>query len=148
FTGPNGAFVFNNIRPGQYRMIASKAGYDPLPQNVTLSQGKSASSQFRLMSQNSPAVARLLKMQVKPRATDTEANSGRKNSRDTEKMATVGNLAGQVTDSKTGRPIAGAIVSISNQQRTQTNSSGEFAFANMSAGRYEVTILKSGYTVF
>jgi hypothetical protein len=47
------------------------------------------------------------------------------------------NVAGQVVDAKTGRPVAGAIVSISGQQRKPTNQTENFALANLSPGRVE-----------
>jgi protocatechuate 3,4-dioxygenase beta subunit len=229
FTGPTGAFVLNNIKPGLYRVIASKAGCDPSLQNVTISSSVRASIQFRLNQQSSPSVATLLKSRtsrrtlirgrvlgangsaignatvaLKPVAgnalllsihtnqtgeyqfsvepgkyevrasansyqaashflevqvgatsqsnfallpldSDTVRNSGKRNPITTERSVTVGNLVGQVIDATTKRPVAGAMVSISKQQRIQTDQAGKFAFANLSPGRYQLTISKPGY---
>lgn len=147
FTGQNGAFVLNNVRPGQYRVIASKAGYDPSLQNVTLSPGGKPTVQFRLNQQSSPAVANLLNERAMSRVSDTGLKSTKQNPQPTPKIDMSGKLAGQIVDAKTGRPIAGAIVTISNQQRTQTNISGDFAFAGLLPGKYQLAISKAGYTV-
>src|SRR5207245_5425732 len=56
FTGPNGAFQLNKIKPGAYRVIASKAGFFSSLQNVTLGSGPTNSVEFRLKQQNSPLV--------------------------------------------------------------------------------------------
>ncbi|HXI91092.1 MAG TPA: carboxypeptidase regulatory-like domain-containing protein [Blastocatellia bacterium] len=228
FTGPTGAFVMNNIKPGQYHIIASKAGYDPSFQNVTLSSSVRESVQFRLNEQSSPAVAGLLKTRITRRATirgrvlgangnaianatvalkliagnavltsintnhngeyqlsvepgkyevrassnsyqaashvleaqagattqsdfalerlasDT-VNSSKKPPTTIERPGVVGDLVGQVTDANTRHPVAGAMVSIS-QQRTQTDQTGKFAFANLSPGKYQLTISKPGYS--
>ena len=228
FTGPTGAFVLNNIKPGQYHIIASKAGYDPSVQNMTLSSSAHGSVQFRLNEQSSPAVAGLLKTRItrramirgrvlgangnaianatvsmkpiasnailtsintnhngeyqlsvepgkyevrassnayqpashvleaqagattqsdfalEPLASDT-GNSGKKTPTTIERPGTIGDLVGQVTDANTRHPVAGAMVSISKQQ-TQTDQTGKFAFANLSPGRYQLTISKPGYS--
>jgi uncharacterized surface anchored protein len=147
FTGPTGAFVLNNIKPGLYRVIASKAGYDPSLQNVNLSSTVRASVQFRLNQQSSPAVASLLKTRtarptiIRGRALDANGNPIAN-----ERPGTVENLVGQVTDAISRRPVAGATVSISKQERTETDQTGKFAFANLSPGRYQLTISKPGYS--
>lgn len=228
FTGPTGAFVLNNIKPGQYHIIASKAGYDPSFQNVTLSSSARESVQFQLNEQSSPAVASLLKTRttrramirgrvlgahgnaianatvalkliagnailtsintnhngeyqlsvepgkyevrassnsyqaashvleaqagattqsdfaLEPLVSDT-GNSGKKTPTTIERPGTVGDLVGQVTDANTRHPVAGAMVSIS-KQRTQTDQTGKFAFANLPPGTYQLTISKPGYS--
>ena len=231
FTGATGAFTLNNVKPGLYRIIAAKAGYDPSLQNVTLGSGVNPSVQFRLNQQSSPAVASLLmshsklrtairgrvlaangnaiasatvavkpiggnailasintnkngeyqlsvepgKYEVRascnscrdashnlevpagataqsdfalePRVSGTVIDSSKKTPPTTGRVDTVGNVIGQVTDASTGRPIAEAIVVISNQQRTQTSKTGEFTFGNLLPGSYQITISKSGYSV-
>jgi protocatechuate 3,4-dioxygenase beta subunit len=60
FTNPQGEFVLNNVKPGQYLVSASKVGYDPSHQNVRLGPGVGTSVQFRLSPQSSRAVADFL----------------------------------------------------------------------------------------
>lgn len=230
FTGPTGAFVLNDVKPGPYRVVASKAGYDPSFQNVTLGPGARASVNFRLSRQSSPAVAGLLEARtarravirgrvlgtkgnaianatvalrpaaggavltsantnrngeyqlsaepgryevrassdsyqtashfleaqagataradfaLEPRAPDAAVISGKKRSTTTEGLGTAGSIVGLVTDARTGRPVAGALVSISKQQRTQTDPAGRFAFADLPPGRYQLTISRPGYS--
>jgi hypothetical protein len=41
-------------------------------------------------------------------------------------------------------PLAGATITLGNQT-TQTNTSGEFVFANVASGEYTLTVSKAGY---
>ncbi len=229
-TGPNGAFVLSNVRPGQYRIVASRAGYEPVSQNMTLSSRASSSVQFRLDQQNSPLVANLLKaraprtclirgrvvatggralahatvilkpangdfgamsvntdedgdyqltagpgtyeirahansyqpashfLEVKagaisqfdfalqPLAAESSGNSSGRTFLIPEKLAPAGNLVGQLTDANTKRPVTGAIVLISGSKQTRTDENGRFNLANLSPGRYQLTISHPGYS--
>ena len=230
FTGANGGFELKNVKPGAFRVIASKAGFYSSVQDVTLGSGPSNSVEFRLKQQNSPLVASLLKRDLNRQATIrgrvlaangnpvvnatvmlkavagaplttvktnqtgeyqftvgagqyevrvsrdsfqaasrvVEAKAGALTQNDFALKPAVldsgriqgnqtstttvtrpvkpGTLVGQVLDAKTGRPVTGAIVSISGSQRTPTNQTGNFAFANLSPGNYQVTITKTGYS--
>ena len=57
-----------------------------------------------------------------------------------------GQLTGRVSDSRTGAPIQGAMVSISGQRSLSTGADGSFAFANLAAGTYQVSVSKNGFT--
>jgi hypothetical protein len=63
-----------------------------------------------------------------------------------------GLIVGQVVDGSTGRPLAGAIVSIAGTQsvagRPQilTRGDGRFVYANLAPGFYTITATRNGYT--
>ncbi len=56
-----------------------------------------------------------------------------------------GMIAGVVLDGNTGAPLAGATVSISQQQSTTTDISGSFSFADIAPGAYTLTASASNY---
>lgn len=57
-----------------------------------------------------------------------------------------GQLRGQVTDAKTGRPLSQATISVSNQRSVVTDQAGLYTIANMGPGVYQVSIRKDGYS--
>lgn len=139
FTGSTGMFTLSHLRPGQYRIAAAKAGYEPSSQNVVLGSSAPSSIQFRLSQQNSPVVANLLKARRAGPAADRTAAAP-------QRAAPAGSLAGQILDALTRRPVAGAIVLISGAQPTRTDEMGRFSFAGLPPGRYQLTIEKSAYS--
>ncbi len=254
FTAANGAFEIRNLKPGPYRLIASKAGYENSTQNLSLSSNGSESVNFQLKQQSSPLVASLLRNEMARRGVirgrvlaanggvianaavtlktmsgtpviatgktnqngeylfnvregqyevhvshssyqaasrNVEARAGglaqadfllkptsivsgqAQGSRESTAAAgqpvrtegpqrthqsqpgagaparvqvvKTGGVLGQVLDAKTGRPIAGATVSVSGQRGTTTDSAGSFALTNLSPGGYQVNISKTGY---
>ncbi|MBW2308265.1 MAG: carboxypeptidase-like regulatory domain-containing protein [Deltaproteobacteria bacterium] len=56
-----------------------------------------------------------------------------------------GSIAGVVLDATTGAPLAGAMVSISQQQSTTTDISGSFSFADIAPGVYTLTASAPNY---
>lgn len=226
FTATDGSFGMRNLKPGSYRVIASKPGYENAVQNVNLASAPNRAIQFQLKQQNSTLVAGLLRRQMNrqsvirgrvlgpnsnvianatvalkatsatsPLATTKTNQNGeylfnvregqyevsashdsfqtasrvievkagsqvqvdfaikpavRTPGRPTpiapvSKPVKTGGVVGQVLDAKTGRPVAGATVSLSEQQRISTSQTGNFAFANLSPGNYQLTIIKTGY---
>lgn len=59
--------------------------------------------------------------------------------------ASQGNLNGTVTNASTGSAIAGATVSLSGVGSTTTNSSGAYAFNNVTAGSYPISVSATGF---
>ena len=57
----------------------------------------------------------------------------------------VGGASGRVTDSATGLPVSGAVVTIAGQSVT-TGADGNFSFSGITAGTYTLTISRTGYT--
>lgn len=67
-------------------------------------------------------------------------------SEDITEEATVGSIAGSVSDRTTGEPVATVNVSISpGGSSTVTGSDGAFSFRNLEEGSYTLTITKEGY---
>jgi hypothetical protein len=57
-----------------------------------------------------------------------------------------GQLRGQVTDAKTGKPLSQVTISVSNQRSVVTDQAGLYTIANMGPGVYQVSIRKDGYS--
>ncbi len=127
FTGANGSFQLNNIKPGAYRVIASKAGYGTSLQNITLSFGRGESVEFRLKQQNSPLVASLLKREL-DRQTVIRGHVLGANG--------TGILNAMVTLKSTGGTSVNAV--------TRTDQNGEYFF-NVREGQYEVRVSQASY---
>lgn len=54
------------------------------------------------------------------------------------------NLYGRITDSETGNPIAGALVTL-NGMSVYTDSGGNYAFIDLELGSYSGSASKAGY---
>jgi hypothetical protein len=60
-------------------------------------------------------------------------------------LATLGSIAGVVTDASTQLPLAGVTVSFTGAT-TLTDSNGAYSFANLAAGSRTLSFVKTGYT--
>jgi outer membrane cobalamin receptor len=49
-TGPNGIYSINNILPGRYKVVVTKAGYNSICSEITISPGKVSVLDFQLSS--------------------------------------------------------------------------------------------------
>ena len=54
-------------------------------------------------------------------------------------------ITGKAIDYRTGEPLTGVIVSLSEVKTTQTNQSGEFRINNIEKGNYRLTFKLPGY---
>jgi len=57
-----------------------------------------------------------------------------------------GQLRGQVTDAKTGKPLSQVTISISNQRSGVTDQAGLYTIANLAPGASQVSVRKDGYS--
>jgi uncharacterized membrane protein len=55
-----------------------------------------------------------------------------------------GQVRGRITDSKTGKPVAQATVTLGSQ-KTHSGSSGDYSFAHIPAGSHSMTFEKTNY---
>lgn len=62
----------------------------------------------------------------------------------TDKTDKITSLSGEVTDSKTSKPIAGATVEIDGKA-INTNDNGVYKLENIKEGEYKIIVLKNGY---
>jgi uncharacterized surface anchored protein len=56
-----------------------------------------------------------------------------------------GGVQGTVVDSRTGKPVAGAVITLKGKPNAQTDSSGRFRFGDLAPGTYSVGVKKNGY---
>uniref|UniRef100_A0A7C6EEG0 Carboxypeptidase regulatory-like domain-containing protein n=1 Tax=candidate division WOR-3 bacterium TaxID=2052148 RepID=A0A7C6EEG0_UNCW3 len=119
-TNENGAYLIENLRPGDYRVTASASGYrcKTYPEMVTVVAGQVTENiNFALAPFTPPQP---------------------------------GGISGVVTDSATGNPIVGARVHAMGGHRicgsATTNENGEYLIQNLPAGSYRVTAGAQGYT--
>jgi hypothetical protein len=59
--------------------------------------------------------------------------------------AIAGQLTGRITDGKTGRSLAGAVVTIQGHAPETTDTEGSYTLANLAPGEYLVSAVRSGY---
>ncbi len=56
-----------------------------------------------------------------------------------------GRLSGHVVDAKTGRPVSGALVSLSGRRTVLSDRNGSYAFDALAPGAYQVTVRKTEF---
>lgn len=163
-----GGFELRDLKPGSYRVLVSKAGYEPTAQSVALRAGAPAPLEFRLKQMRSPFLDRALEARnsgrastdgAKPRATTPQTVTPTGN-RPSERRATpvgvirpqlppaassTGELSGLVVDAKTGRPVIGAVVSVAGLGRATTDREGRFTFPQIAPGTHRINVRLKGY---
>lgn len=139
-TGSSGDYEFRDLRPGSYKVVASKVGYDGDAQIVNLRAGRSEARNFQLRKKLSPFVQRAIETQ-RIRRTGSEEKKP-------HEIVQVrnGQVRGRVMDAKTRRPIAGATISISGQRAITTNQEGLYLAANLGPGSYRIRAAKAGFS--
>lgn len=163
-----GGFELRDLKPGLYRVLVSKAGYEPTAQSVALRAGTAAPLEFHLKRIRTPFLDRALEARSgsranpngeKPRAnTPQTVTPG--GTRSSERRAapvgvirpqtppaapSTGQLSGLVIDAKTGRPVAGAAVSVAGVGRATTDHAGRFVFPLVAPGVHRINVRLKGY---
>ncbi len=176
-----GGFELRDLKPGSYRVLVSKTGYEATAQSVALRAGASAPLDFRLKRMRSAFLDRALDARSGNRANTntnggqprlstprTNAPGGRtppaetqSGNRTDERRATPvgvsrpqptvvvlrnGQLRGLVVDAKTGKPVAGAVVSVAGLGSVTTKPDGSFIFPNVAPGTHRIVVRLRGYT--
>ncbi len=176
-----GGFELRDLKPGSYRVLVSKTGYETTAQSVALRAGASAPLDFRLKRMRSAFLDRALDTRSGNRANTntnggqprlstprTNAPGGRtppagtqSGNRTDERRATPvgvnrpqptavvlrnGQLRGLVVDAKTGKPVAGAVVSVAGLGSVTTKPDGSFIFPNVAPGTHRIVVRLRGYT--
>lgn len=153
-TGPMGNFELRDLRPGPYKVLLSKVGYDSGGQIVTVRAGRTVAQNFQLKSKASPFITRIVQAQQarhpEPVALKRErAAPDQRRSQFPGSVTQVrpGQLIGQVIDAKTRKPVAGVAIVISGQPRATTNREGRYAVTGLAPGAYDISVRKSGFSV-
>jgi uncharacterized membrane protein len=119
-TDSGGNYAITNLAPGKHQVSVRSANYSSETSAVEIKPGSSTSRDFKLT----------------PKPGGATASGGREGT---------GQLRGRVTDDKTGRPIAGAIVSLQGRSDA-TDTSGQYAIANIQPGKHRVNVTSSNYS--
>jgi len=233
FTGPKGTFQIRSLKPGSYRVVVSRAGYEGAGMNVTLRANASEDRGFRLKKQSSPVVASVLRndaarrvrirglvrapngrpvpgatVHLKPIGVSMPAISAKTNavgeyslnvregqyaarvsqasyreesrsltaragastqanfslqplaeslgqpSRAQQPLSTgnrssatkTGQLSGRVTDGRTGKPVAGAVIAIQGFPSIRTDHQGNYSLPGIANGDYHARVSNGGYS--
>lgn len=117
----DGTFLIRAIPPGSYSVIISKDGYHRLSLNASLGVGSKADL----------GVLQLSKYQTDP---------------DTGMPVATGTVRGEVSDRRTGRPVAGAIVSVRGTDLSAvTGATGSYQLNHVPAGHVILQVQAGGY---
>ena len=141
-TDRNGNYTVSNVPPGTHKAVVGKSGYYGQSKNVKIKANRSTRKNFAL---NSKAV-KTTKSKSKPK-TPPRLSVSKPAITKTKPPLTVrpGQIKGFVADSRTRKPIARAVISISGRQ-TSTIGNGSFVSPKLPPGTYKVSVSKAGYS--
>lgn len=128
-TDDSGNYLITNLEAGKHRLSARAQGFESADKNLEIKPGNPQRQDVKLRPIGNES--RNHQEQGKPQPKDTPGQQ-------------YGELTGRVTDERTGRPIAGALVYVQGQ-RDVTDRSGNYSIANLRPGNQEVTISGNGY---
>ncbi len=168
--GLKGNYEIRDLKPGPYRVLVAKVGYETSAQNISLNAGTPQSRDFQLKRSRSALVENLLAKQrvgqregrtqvrlpdtrTQPRDEERKSpqypNDGRVTPGGTQQLIAItrsGQVRGRVTDSKSGRPVAGAVVSVSGRPGVTTNREGVYSIVDLAPGVYRVVVRGKDFT--
>jgi hypothetical protein len=143
-----GKFELRDLKQGQYRLLISKAGFDNTTQSVQLAEGKSESLDVQLKKSSSVTAVKIIEAQRIRREearTQSNTNSSRIPVVNRPPEISKGQLTGRIVDAQSGKPLAGAIISLQGQPAAKTDNDGVYTVANLPQGSYRMSINKSGF---
>lgn len=127
-TNREGRYAIANLPPGNYKIGVKSPGFGEQERLTAIRAGVVAREEFALKAVNSRIMPIIPSI---PQVTNQFKN---------------GQLRGQVTDAKTGRPLSHVTISVSNQRSVVTDQAGLYTIANMAPGVYQVSVRKDGYS--
>ncbi len=156
-TSLNGEYALKDLEAGAYTVLATKAGYETGKLKVGVNVGEGTTQSFRLKEQDSPYVARAMSAQslrqssreparvsaTPPKSSAVPVRSSVIPARTS--LTAAGELVGRVLDAATGRPIAGATVSIG-VRSIKTSEAGSFSLPNLVPGAYHISVSSAGFS--
>jgi Carboxypeptidase regulatory-like domain len=135
-SGLNGGYEFRNIKPGMYRTIVSKLGYEGASQFVVVRVGGSESRDFQLNRTPSPLVEKAIAQARRTSPSSTVQTLTTQSRLNGMKSATV--------DSQKGSPIPGATISTQGQQIATTNREVRHAATTLPTGNNKISVNTPG----
>jgi len=131
-TAPDGSYTLKSLKAGKVsNLVIKKNGKQLATGQVHLLKGRPAVADFEVKKNTAPAASA---MRIIPSTTVLKRNS---------KAAATGTLKGIARD-QAGKPLSRALVSVKGLAVARTDSQGRYAFLNVPAGEYLVTIQKTG----
>lgn len=115
-TDAGGRFDLGAVSPGSYTLTIQKTGYSTITSNLTLAGGQTVIVNQELRQSGA--------------FQDT----------------TLGSLNGAVINAKTGTPLAGATIALSNGLSSTSAANGTFSISSVPRGNYTATVSAPGFT--
>ena len=143
-TGPKGNYELRDLKPGSYRILISKVGYDGGAQTIALRTGGVEQRDFGLKKMSSPLIERALQRQRASQA-GILTQGRRSNVPIGPIQVKKGQLAGRIIDAQSGKPLQGATVSLQRQASLKTDQGGHYTFPSLAPGSYRVNVNKAGF---
>jgi len=149
----SGKYLLKDLQPGTYRVLVSKPGFKSSTCDTSLKAGKTQKLFFKLEGPP-PHIRKILEHQhakVKPVIVKPVPRAGKTVVivppvvKPAPALIVNGRLTGQVSDARTGKPIAGAAISIAGRGSVASGPGGGYSFMNLPPGTYQVSVGKFGY---
>jgi hypothetical protein len=121
-----GRYAIRNVAGGKYHLLVSKAGFKTDAHELTLGVRESRTLNVRLAA--------------RPGAVDAARVPPAKSRR------SIGAVYGRVIDGRTGRPVAGARLSLAGKGGV-SDASGSFRLANLQTGSHRLVVQAPGFVV-
>jgi protocatechuate 3,4-dioxygenase beta subunit len=155
-SGPSGKYLLQNLRPGSYRVLVSKPGYDVLARSVSVIAGDGEPHDYQLRKTDSPFIEKALtarrvgrnqSVRNSERAEKDRENPPRNGIINTKgPLGRMARLQGRVSDSRTGKPVSGATVSVQGRPRAKTDQAGNYGAIEVPAGSYQISVSRTGFS--
>jgi len=150
-TGTKGSFELKNLKPGSYRLVVSRVGFESMNQNIVLSANGTERRNLQLRKQSSPLVANVMKSEMERRRTvhsnDQKVSRVQVNTSASRMVNSHnGRISGRVTDADTGKPVPSAVITIEGQPPLKSDHQGNYELNNLATGSYKVRVNVVGYS--
>jgi protocatechuate 3,4-dioxygenase beta subunit len=149
YSNEKGKFEFQDLKPGQYRVLVSKPGFDNSSRIIELSVGESEAFEAQLKPTSSQVAIKVIQAQrARISAPTNQPNNNTTNRQPVAnhpQEVAKGQLTGRIVDAQSGKPVPGAIISLQGQPAARTDVSGNYSVANLAQGNYRLNITRAGF---